>query len=195
MRSRRKTFRCCPLSGLCRLVVLLASQGVALGSPVSAPSGRRRRGNFKTGKRPPPPEQGMKDPVAWERARRLFLVDKITRERLPLHEEPPGRASHFPSPRAQGGIAYLSVCLGVPLVGCHRDDVAAPRDSHVMGDGSRPAGDSPDRDDHSADRPERSSADSSQRDSRAGPPGSVRGAWGADRDHTSSKNLGATPAE
>ena len=30
---------------------------------------------------------------------------------------------------------------------------------------------------------------------RAGPEGSVRGAWGADRDHTSSKNLGAKPAE
>ena len=88
------------------------------------------------------------------------------------------RASHFPSPRAQGGIAYLSVCLGVPLVGCRRDDVAAPRDSHVMGDGSRPAGDSPDRDDRSADRPGRSSADSSQRDTRAGPQGAVRGDLG-----------------
>src|SRR5208337_3219516 len=117
------------------------------------------------------------------------------RERLPLHEEPPVRASHFPSPRAQGGIAYLSVCLGVPLVGCDRDDVAAPRDSHVMGDGSRPAGDSPDRDDRSADRPEPSIADSSQRDTRAGPEGSLRGAWGAHRDHTSSKNVGAKPAE
>src|SRR5271157_1422743 len=91
--------------------------------------------------------------------------------------------------------AYFSVCLGVPLVGCDRDDVAAPRDSHVMGDGSRPAGDSPDRDDRSADRPEPSIADSSQRDTRAGPEGSLRGAWGAHRDHTSSKNVGAKPAE
>ena len=73
--------------------------------------------------------------------------------------------------------------------------VAAPRDSHVMGDGSRPAGDSPDRDDRSADRPERSSADSSERDCRTGPQGSVRGAWGADRDHTSSKDPGEKPAE
>ena len=50
------------------------------------------------------------------------------------------------------GWNRISFCgLGVQLVGCHRDDVAAPRDSHVMGDGSRPAGDSPDRDDRSAD--------------------------------------------
>jgi len=47
MRSRRQTVRCCALSGLCRLVVFLASQGVALGSPVSAPSGRRKRATSK----------------------------------------------------------------------------------------------------------------------------------------------------
>src|SRR5208337_640026 len=50
------------------------------------------------------------------------------RECLPLYEEPAVRASHFSSPRAPGGIAYLSVRLGVPLVGCHRDDVGATRD-------------------------------------------------------------------
>src|SRR5271157_2352092 len=38
------------------------------------------------------------------------------RERLPLHEAPPVRASHFPSPRAQGGIAYLSVFLAYHLL-------------------------------------------------------------------------------
>src|SRR5271157_5142745 len=77
------------------------------------------------------------------------------RECLPLHEEPAVRASHFSSPRAPGGIAYLSVRLGVPLVGYHRDDVGATRDPHVMDDRARPAGDSRDRDDCSPDRPER----------------------------------------
>ena len=117
------------------------------------------------------------------------------RERVPLHEEPAVRASDLPSLGAPDGIAHLSVRPGVPLVGCHRDDVAAPGDSHVMGNGSRPAGYSRDRDHCSTHRPERSSANSSQRHTRAGPQGPVRGAWGADRDHTSSKNLGAKPVQ
>ncbi len=33
------------------------------------------------------------------------------RERLPLHEEPPIRAAHFPSPRAQGGSAIIFLCV------------------------------------------------------------------------------------
>ena len=113
------------------------------------------------------------------------------RERLSLYEEPSMRASHLPSLGAQGGIAYFSVRPGIPLVGCYRDDIAASRYSHVVGDGSRLAGHSRDRDDCAAHRPERSAANSPERHAGAGPQGSVRGAWGADRDHASSKNLGA----
>ena len=42
----------------------------------------------------------------------------------------------------------------------------------------------PDRADRSADRAERSFADSSQRDTRAGPECSLQGGWGTHGDHT-----------
>ena len=74
----------------------------------------------------------------------------------PLSERP---IFHHLEHRVESHI-FLCV-LAYHLLVAIETTLQSPRDSHVMGDGSRPAGNSPDRDDRSADRPERSSADSS----------------------------------